>query len=788
VSAELASGTVFARDYRIIRVLGSGGMGTVYEVEQLSTAKRRALKLLQNRLGRDEKAHHRFVREATVAARMRSEHVVQVIAAGIDERTSTPWIAMELLDGFDFKRVVDWHSGLGPRWTHAVFKQLCHGLGAAHEAGVIHRDLKPENIFVARTHRAESAFTIKILDFGIAKLTHELTVSTDTGTVGSPLWMSPEQLNALPLSSRSDVWALGLLAFWALTGQTYWKAAHNPRVTVQAVFAEQLFSELEPASVRAASFDVGARIPDGFDAWFSACVQRDPDARFADARAAGAALASVLEPAAATDDGDAALLPPIGQTIPAISRPPLAASTRPRISGIEGTTGGYDGRGFGAPPTDPVIAASGRLPESSVETRAHEGPLPEPTPRPEPRPTPGRPRSEGFGRAHVAIAVAVPAMLVGAVATWLATREPPGQDPTDTDLAVEIGSTGATPTDASHHVSDTGSRSPGGGGVTQLDQADPTRIETVGHDDVADATRVAFMGWTVEGDAFVLQVAYPAGDGAAVSFVEIHDGSTGETTSRYLIEPADAKSRTWPGSLQAWVDEAGTGDDWTRRRLDLLLRRPNPERAPQMDQELRLGHGAVPTGTKVQILPKRKGFDFRWFGFDDASGSTAGLPLHVDHDTPRRRDRLLSVDAPLTYADAVAHAADGHMPTIAGSVTANWSPDESRCVLIVSAALERSASASARDLWFLRAAGPQIEIVDAGAGAAAARKTAMDIDAAKLPVARFAHGSVTHSEIVYATGEAGLAQQLRQSMERQLPTRLDPTLSGLAARIVLGPP
>src|SRR6202000_247691 len=105
--------------------------------------------------------------------------------------------------------------------------QIGHALAAAHRAGVVHRDLKPENIFVATTHQRDRNLVVKVLDFGIAKIVAEARAAqNDTAAVGTPRWMAPEQADATArVSPSTDVWAYGLLAFWLLTGESYWKAA-----------------------------------------------------------------------------------------------------------------------------------------------------------------------------------------------------------------------------------------------------------------------------------------------------------------------------------------------------------------------------------------------------------------------------------------------------------------------------------------------------------------------------------------------------------------------------------
>jgi serine/threonine protein kinase len=292
----LQPGAVFAVDYRIVARLDEGGMGLLYRAEQLSTGEERALKVLKPSLLADGISRDRFTQEATIGANIPSDHIVKVIDAGIDDDTGIPWIAMELLRGDNLLRVVRAKGPLPRRDVLEIFAQLSHALAAAHKAGVVHRDLKPENIFIARTNRRDAESTVKLLDFGIAKMlqTYETSV-TATAIVGSPLWMAPEQVKLGKIRSSTDVWALGLLAFWMLTGKYYWRAAQERDIgQAEALLHEKMYGPLEAASKRAASYGVAEKLPDGFDDWFKKCVARDPEDRYPDAERAFEALREVL--------------------------------------------------------------------------------------------------------------------------------------------------------------------------------------------------------------------------------------------------------------------------------------------------------------------------------------------------------------------------------------------------------------------------------------------------------------------------------------------------------------
>jgi serine/threonine protein kinase len=310
-------------------------MGAIYVVEQVSTGKQRALKLMLPQLVADAALRKRFEQEARVGALIESEHVVEVVGAGVDAATHTPWIAMELLVGDDLSQVVAQRGSLGVPEVRSIFEQLCHAVGAAHRAGVVHRDLKPENIFLARSRRAGVEFTVKVLDFGIAKIVAEAKTSR-TAPVGSPMWMAPEQTDGSMVIPATDVWALGLVAFHLLSGRYFWTAANGQDTTVPQLLREILFEPIPSASARIAQLQVGASLPPGFDDWFARCVARDPLARFQNADEALAPLRRVLS----GEGGALAATPfaPLG--LPVSSTPVFGLHTPP---GLPATSTPVDG-------------------------------------------------------------------------------------------------------------------------------------------------------------------------------------------------------------------------------------------------------------------------------------------------------------------------------------------------------------------------------------------------------------------------------------------------------------
>src|SRR5260221_784589 len=299
--AQLKEGQVLGKDFRVLRPLAAGGMGAVYLVEQLSTGRERALKIMHPQFVKSEDSRARFTQEAKVGARIRSDHVVEVVSAGVDDDTGIPWLAMELLDGEELARRIQKKKILPPGEVLEIFRQLCHALGEAHQNGLVHRDLKPQNIFMARSRRQGEAFTVKILDFGVAKLVQEQQGDLDhTKPVGTPRWMAPEQSDqGAAIRPATDVWALGLIAFNCLTGKYYWRTANMEKANLTALLRELVLEPIVPASQRAAELGATGAMPRGFDEWFSHCVERDQNRRYPDANAAMAALVPVLEKAPA---------------------------------------------------------------------------------------------------------------------------------------------------------------------------------------------------------------------------------------------------------------------------------------------------------------------------------------------------------------------------------------------------------------------------------------------------------------------------------------------------------
>ncbi|HUJ25891.1 MAG TPA: serine/threonine-protein kinase [Myxococcales bacterium] len=373
--ATLKEGQILGKDFRIVRPLAAGGMGAVYLVEQLSTGRERALKIMHPQFVQSADSRARFTQEAKVGARIRSDHVVEVVSAGVDDDTGIPWLAMELLDGEELAKRISRKRFLSSQETLEIFRQLCHALGEAHRSGLVHRDLKPANIFMARSRRQGEAFTVKILDFGVAKLVQEQAGEGDhTKPVGTPRWMAPEQSESgAPIRPATDVWALGLIAFNCLTGKHYWKAANQSQANVTALLRELVVEPMPPASVRAAELGATSALPRGFDEWFARCVARDAARRFQDANAALDALAPVLEKAPAWKPaGAGAASADDEMTTP---QPAGAATPAPVDADVATAKWGEPTQKAGAP----VASHQGSTKPSAQPATAPTQPMPQPS-------------------------------------------------------------------------------------------------------------------------------------------------------------------------------------------------------------------------------------------------------------------------------------------------------------------------------------------------------------------------------------------------------------------------
>jgi eukaryotic-like serine/threonine-protein kinase len=224
VPSSLASltGQILDQRYQITRKLGEGGMSYVYQAQEMDTGRPVAVKILIPRLSRDPASVERLRREATIATRLNHPNVCPILRLG-----ETPdrllYLVMPFLDGEPLSEHETRRGPFPAAEGIPLLVQMCHGLGHAHDLQIIHRDLKPENVMLVPDPTVPTGFRAVVMDFGLAKERRagpDVVKLTATGIVlGTPEFMSPEQIRGKPLDGRSDVYALAILAFELFTGQ-----------------------------------------------------------------------------------------------------------------------------------------------------------------------------------------------------------------------------------------------------------------------------------------------------------------------------------------------------------------------------------------------------------------------------------------------------------------------------------------------------------------------------------------------------------------------------------------
>ena len=259
--------------YRLVEPVGAGGMGEVWRAEHRLLARPAALKLIRPELlGTDPQSRSaaiaRFTREARATAALTSPHTVSVYDFGVTSEGAFYYV-MELLDGFTLDALIRQFGPMEPRRVIYLLTQICHSLDEAHESGLIHRDIKPANIFACRLGR--DVDVIKVLDFGLVKEAADRQGATVAGVVmGTPAYIAPEIAMAQTnVDRRADIYALGCVAYWLLTGQTVFDAG-----TPIGLMLAHLETTPVPPSGRTT-----ATIPAALDELVMSCLSKSPDDR-----------------------------------------------------------------------------------------------------------------------------------------------------------------------------------------------------------------------------------------------------------------------------------------------------------------------------------------------------------------------------------------------------------------------------------------------------------------------------------------------------------------------------
>lgn len=279
-----------ANRYHVVRSLGSGGMGAVYEAVHSGTGRRVAVKLLHHDSADRTTDRERFVREARLAGALTSPHVVQVFDAGTDEISGLPYIVMELVDGSNLHDLLERRSPLPPGLVLVIAAHVARALAEAHEADVIHRDVKPANVMLTRD--AEGKLLGKLVDFGVARSVAGDTVTTTGGFIGSLPYMSPEQMIGRPLDPTTDLWSLGALMYEALSGR---RAAGDTGVAIGEL-VQRVCHEDPPRLTEIAPW-----VPRGVAQIVHTAMRRERERRFPSARAMEHAIAALLPAGIAVD-------------------------------------------------------------------------------------------------------------------------------------------------------------------------------------------------------------------------------------------------------------------------------------------------------------------------------------------------------------------------------------------------------------------------------------------------------------------------------------------------------
>jgi serine/threonine protein kinase len=392
--SDLGQGSTVAGKYRLERLIGRGGMGSVWAARHLQLDTLVAIKFIDAVTDIGD-ARVRFEREARAAAQLRSPHVVQILDHGIDEE-GQPYIAMELLEGEDLGERLRRTPRLSLQATATIITQASKALRRAHESGVIHRDLKPGNIFLARFDDDE---VVKLLDFGVAKLRYNDDLApgvqmTQTGVIfGSPSYMSPEQARGnRVIDHRTDLWSLAVILFRCITGVKPFEAGSIGDLVIKLC--------IDPLPMPT---KIAPDLPAEVDPFFEKAFARDPDLRFPTA----AALALEFEAIAARAAAVAAMpaIPP-----PPPPRAPMSSFREPMSSFREQPPGPSQGAATFTP-----------MPEPRNSAPRFEAPPPS-------SPTPSR------SMRMASNAAPMPSNVLGVLSTFSGSYVPPPSPPSQPDL------------------------------------------------------------------------------------------------------------------------------------------------------------------------------------------------------------------------------------------------------------------------------------------------------------------------------------------------------------------
>ena len=276
-ASPVKTGDMLAGKYRVEKLLGMGAMGVVVAATHVALKQRVALKFMLPGKAAGQEQHARFLREAQAAVRLRTQHVARVSDVGTLE-SGAPYMVMELLDGRDLEAVLHERGPLPIAEAVDYVLQACEAVAEAHALGIVHRDLKPANLFL--TTGLDGKPCVKVLDFGISKHSGEVKLTQEEAVLGSPLYMSPEQIRSSGnVDARSDVWALGVVLYELVAGWTPFHAERIMELVTKVNF--------EPPTPLA---KYRPDAPSTLEAVLGQCLEKDRDRRMPSVAAFAAAL------------------------------------------------------------------------------------------------------------------------------------------------------------------------------------------------------------------------------------------------------------------------------------------------------------------------------------------------------------------------------------------------------------------------------------------------------------------------------------------------------------------
>jgi serine/threonine protein kinase len=286
-TAPVLPGETLAGKYKIERILGRGGMGIVVAARHLELEERVAIKfLLRGGTGGDPAVLERFLREARAAAKVKNEHVCRVFDVGRLE-SGEPYLVMEYLEGIDLADKLDANGPLSVTEAASFLIEACAALAEAHAMGIVHRDLKPANIFLAK--RSDGSTCVKVLDFGISKWTESDAMTATSALIGSPAYMSPEQIvSARTVDRRADIWSLGVVLHELVAGAPPFEADTVLQLSIK-------IREQPPDLLRDVVPHASKEIHD-LEAVVAKCLTKDPEQRYADMSELARALGPFADP------------------------------------------------------------------------------------------------------------------------------------------------------------------------------------------------------------------------------------------------------------------------------------------------------------------------------------------------------------------------------------------------------------------------------------------------------------------------------------------------------------